>query len=132
MRRHRLDLISLFFGLTFVAIGGVFISGQVDVTDIDWEVTWPLPLIAGGLMMLAGALRAMTRSKPETAGDEVDHTAGSASDEFVDAQETDVIEVEETGKGAAPDDFPSEETPEEAPADDEPPWSAGEKRPPRP
>jgi hypothetical protein len=57
MKRHSTDLFSMFFGLTFVTIGGVFLTGRVDVTDIGARWMWPLPLILAGLLILAAALR---------------------------------------------------------------------------
>ena len=72
MKRHRIDLLSLFFGLLFAGIGGVFLVGGVDVTDLGADWIWPLPLILAGLMILAAAFRrGMESPGPVAAADDL-------------------------------------------------------------
>jgi Domain of unknown function (DUF5668) len=99
MRRHRLDLLSLFFGLCFVGIGAVFIAGRVDVTDIDWDVTWPLPLIAGGFLMLAAALRRVSTGRSEAA------VSPPVAEEEPDADPEDAEDVEDAEANEENDSF---------------------------
>lgn len=56
MERHETDLVSLVFGVMFLAVGGVFVSGAVDVGD--FVAVWALPLtfVAGGLVLAAFAV----------------------------------------------------------------------------
>jgi hypothetical protein len=56
----------MFSGLMFLTIGGVFVTGRVDVTDLESQWLWPLPLILGGLLIFAAAFR----GEPKTAADE--------------------------------------------------------------
>jgi len=84
MNRHRIDLLSLFFGLMFAGIGGVFLVGGVDVTDLGADWIWPLPLILAGLMILAAAFRRGVES-PEpvaTADDPGPDYSGTGADEL--------------------------------------------------
>lgn len=73
MKRHRTDLLSMFSGLVFLGLGGVFVTGRVDVTDLGAQWLWPMPLILGGLFIFFAAFR----SEPETAAEApVDEPAG--------------------------------------------------------
>ena len=53
----------MFSGLVFLGLGGVFVSGRVDVTDLGAQWLWPIPLILAGLFIFFAAFR----SEPETA-----------------------------------------------------------------
>jgi hypothetical protein len=89
MKRHSTDLLSMFFGLTFLTIGGIFVTGRMDVTDIGARWLWPLPLILAGLLILAAALRreprAVARDEAIFAGDDV---AGAPAEDYAAATET--------------------------------------------
>ena len=65
MKRHRTDLLSMFSGLVFLGLGGVFVTGRVDATDLDAQWLWPMPLIIGGLFIFLAAFR----SEPEPEGE---------------------------------------------------------------
>jgi Domain of unknown function (DUF5668) len=127
MRRHRLDLLSLFFGLCFVAIGGVFISGEIDVTDVDWDVTWPLPLIAAGLLMLAAALRGMSQSR-DRYEPQVAQPEGMRPDEV----QPDEVQPDEVQPEMSEPDAGERHTGEAEMPEEDPPDSVGERRPPLP
>jgi hypothetical protein len=104
MKRHSTDLFSMFFGLTFVTIGGVFLTGSVDVTDIGARWLWPLPLILAGLLILAAALRreprAVARDEAVFADDDV---AGAPAEDYAGSEET-----EPESDPAADSEFESE------------------------
>ena len=53
MARHRADLLSLSFGLLFVAVGIVLLSGGIGAISLEW--VGPLAAVTlGGLLILAG------------------------------------------------------------------------------
>lgn len=52
MRRHRLDPLSLAFGLVFLAIGGLALVGGVDVSLAHLRWVAAAGLLAFGLAML--------------------------------------------------------------------------------
>lgn len=56
MHRHPLDLISLVFGLVFTSIGLLVFAGPSPVGPTLLRL-WPLGLMLGGLLLLAGAVR---------------------------------------------------------------------------
>lgn len=70
MTRHRTDLLSLLFGLAFIALAVAARNGALRFTsppDLRW--IWPALLIGGGLSLLAGLTRSdATADAPETAG----------------------------------------------------------------
>lgn len=57
MRKHPVDVLSLVAGLLFVAIGGIYLVGDLDVVDIDGRFVAPTALMIIGLGGLAVALR---------------------------------------------------------------------------
>lgn len=46
-----------FFGVVLVALGVLFLLRNAGFVDIDWGVIWAVLLVAGGLVILVGALR---------------------------------------------------------------------------
>lgn len=66
MRAHKLDVVSLVFGLAFTALGLVFIGfanpWRVVLIDLDWSWLAPVALIALGVLVMAPLLR----RKPST------------------------------------------------------------------
>jgi hypothetical protein len=64
MRRHRTDLLSLLFGLLFLAVVGTWAGSSY----LHWDVDWELPnlgwFVAGGLILvgLLGLLGSMRRN----------------------------------------------------------------------
>lgn len=56
MRRHELDPLSLVFGLMLTAAGALFLSANVEFTDLHGEWLWPVPLVIVGVVMLVSAL----------------------------------------------------------------------------
>ena len=80
----------MFSGLVFLGLGGVFVTGRVDVTDVDSQWLWPLPLILAGLFIFLAAFR----REPEAAADyaPVDGTADvRAGQEEVRANQEEVM-----------------------------------------
>lgn len=55
--RHDRDVVSLVFGLIFVAIGGGFLLTDVAGADVDPGRVGPVALIAIGLIGLLASLR---------------------------------------------------------------------------
>jgi hypothetical protein len=70
MRRHFMDPFALVFGVTFAAVGSVFLFGAVDLTDLHLQWTWPLPLIVLGLLIVGLSFRRARDggSRPTLAG----------------------------------------------------------------
>ena len=56
MKQHDIDPISLVFGLMFAASGALFMSANIDFSDVRGEWVWPIPLVLVGLALLASAL----------------------------------------------------------------------------
>ena len=59
MRRHRLDLFSLFTGLAFVAVAVLYLLESAGMVRVDGQLVIPLVLIALGVGGLAAALYRM-------------------------------------------------------------------------
>jgi len=57
MRPHRLDPLSLVFGATFAGLGGLFLFGHADVSDLHLRWTWPIPIIVLGAIIVVLAAR---------------------------------------------------------------------------
>jgi len=52
MARHPADLLSLSFGLLFVAVAIVLVAGDIDTLSLDWVA--PLAaIVLGGFLILA-------------------------------------------------------------------------------
>src|SRR5438552_9626800 len=62
MRRHRFDPISTIFGVLFAVIGGAFLFGNIDVATLPPALSWPVPLVVLGLVIISLAL---SGSRPE-------------------------------------------------------------------
>ena len=56
MKRHEIDPISLVFGLMFAASGALFMSANIDFSDVRGEWVWPIPLVLVGIALLVSAL----------------------------------------------------------------------------
>lgn len=76
MTRHPTDLLSLLFGLSFMALAVAARSGVLRITgSIELRWIWPALLIGGGLSLLAGLTRSDTTARapaadtPDEAGD---------------------------------------------------------------
>lgn len=71
MQRHETDAISFAFGVIFVVVGGLFVTGEVDA--FDFVSIWALPgaLLATGSVLAAAALshhrRTIRSSSPASA-----------------------------------------------------------------
>lgn len=62
MRPHRLDPLSLFFGVIFLLAGIPFLAGVSDVSSVHGGGLWPVPVIALGFLVLLVALASARRS----------------------------------------------------------------------
>jgi hypothetical protein len=118
MKRHSTDLFSMFFGLTFATIGGVFLTGRVNVTDIGARWMWPLPLILAGLLILAAALRREPRpfARDEAIFADGDVAGAPAEDYDADAKtepeaESEPLESESEPLKAEPESESKSESP---------------------
>lgn len=66
---RRTDVLSLIFGLVFLAVAGAWTATYY--LDLDWRIDWRLPhlgwLVAGGLVLagLLGILASLRRDRPE-------------------------------------------------------------------
>lgn len=56
MKPHDIDPISLVFGLMFAATGAIFMSANLDFSDVRGEWVWPIPLVLIGIALLVSAL----------------------------------------------------------------------------
>jgi uncharacterized integral membrane protein len=68
-RDRRLDFGGIVFGAILLVVGGYFLLRNTfgfEIPDLDWDMIWPLLIIALGVSVLVGALRA--RSGGETPG----------------------------------------------------------------
>jgi uncharacterized integral membrane protein len=60
-RDRRLDVGGLLFGAILLIVGGYFLLRNTfgfEMPDLNWDMIWPLFIIALGIVVLAGALRA--------------------------------------------------------------------------
>lgn len=67
VQRHRLDPVSLGFGLLFAITGIVFLVG--DVPAVDLRLVGPLVILALGLWLLLSVVLTGRRGDDEPAGD---------------------------------------------------------------
>ena len=79
----------MFSGLVFLGLGGVFVTGRVNASDLDAQWLWPMPLILGGLFIFLAAFRSEPRPAGEAAA--VDEMTEPLSD--IDADEATQDEV---------------------------------------
>jgi hypothetical protein len=56
VKRHEIDPISLVFGLMFAASGALFMSANIDFSNVRGEWVWPIPLVLVGIALLVSAL----------------------------------------------------------------------------
>ena len=111
MKRHRTDLLSMFSGLVFLGLGGVFVTGRVDVNDLDAQWLWPMPLILAGLFIFLAAFR----SEPEPEGEV------ASVDEVTDPEPAIGIPRPETAddmRAESPIDEPADDMRTESPIDE--------------
>ena len=73
----------MFSGLVFLGLGGVFVTGRVNASDLDAQWLWPMPLILGGLFIFLAAFRSEPRPAGEVAA--VDEATEPLAD--IDADE---------------------------------------------
>jgi hypothetical protein len=53
-----------FFGVVLVVVGVLFLLRSAGFVDLDWGVIWAIVLVAGGLVILVGALRPREARQP--------------------------------------------------------------------
>ena len=80
MRRHELDPFSLVFGLLFATLGGIFLAGSIDATELHLEWIWPIPLIVLGTLIIVMASRHPGRSAAPQPWPSPEVTAASAAE----------------------------------------------------
>jgi uncharacterized integral membrane protein len=59
-RDRRLDVGGIVFGAILLLVGGYFLLRNTfgfEIPDLDWDMIWPLLIIALGIGVLVGALR---------------------------------------------------------------------------
>ena len=85
MRRHELDPLSLVFGLLLTAAGALFLSDNLEFTDLNGEWLWPVPLVIIGVVMLVSALTRRDDepvfSEPEPEGESEEEFSETERDE---------------------------------------------------
>jgi hypothetical protein len=57
MYRHKMDVVSLVFGLLFASIGTLLMAGSFDLGRVSLAVVWPVIFVLVGLAMLLSARR---------------------------------------------------------------------------
>ncbi len=60
--RRRLDFGAIIFGAILLVVGGYFLLRNTlgwEMPDIDWDMVWPVVVIAIGVAVLLGALAKM-------------------------------------------------------------------------
>ena len=67
MTRHPADLISLTFGLLFVAIGVLLLFGRIDDLRLDWVVPAATVILGVLLIVVARSMRPQQDDEPTEA-----------------------------------------------------------------
>jgi hypothetical protein len=57
MYRHKLDALSLVFGLLFASIGSLLMAGSFDLGRVSLALIWPVIFVLIGLAMLLSSRR---------------------------------------------------------------------------
>ena len=57
MYRHKLDALSLVFGLLYLSIGTLLMAGSFDLGRVSLAVIWPVIFVLVGLAILLSARR---------------------------------------------------------------------------
>jgi cytochrome c-type biogenesis protein CcmH/NrfF len=70
MKRHALDPFSLVFGITFAALGSVFLASHLDASQLHLQWLLPIPLIALGVLIVALAGRRTSRERRDLPQDQ--------------------------------------------------------------
>ncbi|MFV2021895.1 hypothetical protein [Micromonospora sp. LOL_023] len=89
MKRHRIDGVSLTFGLIFSLIAGWWVIAQyvdVPLPRVGWVVAGGLILV--GLLGLVGALRSGRAGTPDSTSPDSTAAAGDGLPETADDEET--------------------------------------------
>jgi hypothetical protein len=60
MARHRVDVVSLVFGLLLLAVAGLFLAADVGGANVDLRWAAPVALIAIGIVGLTASARRRT------------------------------------------------------------------------
>jgi hypothetical protein len=64
MARHRVDLISLTFGLLFAAIGLVLLFGRIEALRIEWVLPVATVILGVLLIVVARSIRTEPDDQP--------------------------------------------------------------------
>ena len=64
MKRHDIDLLSLFFGIAFLGLASTGLVRNVDFGIFRTQWVWPVLLIAAGAAVLASTLRSERSDTP--------------------------------------------------------------------
>jgi hypothetical protein len=101
MGRHRFDPISMIFGVLFAVIGGAFLFGNIDVATLPPALSWPVPLVVLGLVIISLAL---SGSRPDRRETPVVAAAAFGGEPANGADEgTGVFDEQADGETGAPD-----------------------------
>jgi hypothetical protein len=65
MTNNRLDIVSLIFGLLFLAAAGAYVTDRYLALDINTQWMWPALLVVAGVAVLAGTIRSATGGNGE-------------------------------------------------------------------
>lgn len=57
MKRHRLNIISFFFGILFVGLGVTGALGNEDIALLEARWVWPVLLVAAGVAIIGFTVR---------------------------------------------------------------------------
>lgn len=68
MERHRIDLVSLFFGLLFVGLAVTGMFGDEGIAALEARWVWPVLLVAGGLAIVGFSVGRSSRRADGDAG----------------------------------------------------------------
>jgi hypothetical protein len=81
VKRHRIDFVSLVFGVLFLATALVFVGGHRRLTAIPVAWLWAIPMLAIGLSaVLTGIRRAIDQHGTPVNPHDVQETAPTADD----------------------------------------------------
>ena len=72
MQPHRLDPVSLVFGLVFAALGVGFLLAPSGILELPWEWLVPVAIGAAGVAVLASVARGRSGSRALERGEPAD------------------------------------------------------------
>jgi uncharacterized membrane protein YgdD (TMEM256/DUF423 family) len=86
VKPHRFDPVSFAFGLLFLVTGGVLLSGEIDLADLSGRGILVLPVLFGGVLLVAVGIRRLLGDRVAALSD---HGSDAEADAATDTQPLD-------------------------------------------